>query len=58
VIWIKILAAAGGLVVGYFLGIPAGIYMPYLGWMGGIIEMVLWLCMVGLVIVSIILVIV
>ena len=57
VIWIKILAAAGGLIVGYFLGIPAGMYMPYLGWMGGIIEMVLWLSMVGLVIVSIILVI-
>lgn len=56
--WLKILGATGGFLVGYFVGILAGFWAQSLGWMSGIIEVLLWPAMMGMVIVSIILAIV
>lgn len=46
--WYKLGGAALGMTIGYFVGILAGMWGQYLGWMGIIIEYICWITLLGM----------
>lgn len=50
-----LLAGSGGLVAGYLLGIPAGLWLQHLGWLSGVANGMAWLAILGMFLVDLVL---
>ena len=51
---LKVLATLGGLVVGYLVGIAAGLWVQYLGWIAAWIELAAGLLALGMVVLDLV----
>lgn len=52
-----LLLGSGGVLAGYFLGILAGLWFQYLGWLSGVLNGVAWLAVFGMLLVDIVILI-